>query len=135
MTLTGVEPVKDPLVTIQARPHGGGGAVVELNGVLSHRDPGPLLRPFFEALHAAMVKQERSSLTIDLRALRFMNSASFKHFVTWIKTNDALPPAQRYGIKFILSNKHHWQEVSSHALQCFSMEAITVEKEGDEAAR
>ena len=35
---------------------------------------------------------------------------------------------QRYGVHFVLNPAHHWQEVSIHALSCFSAEAMTVEK-------
>jgi hypothetical protein len=70
--------------------------------------------------------QGRTSVTVDFCGLRFMNSASFKYFVSWIKTNDA--DKRRYTIRFLLNPAHHWQEVSIHALSCFSMDTITIEK-------
>lgn len=124
----GVAPVKDPTIEIVARGDGSDGAVLELAGVLSHRDPSALLAPFFQALHQQMVAQQRRKIRVDLRKLRFMNSASFKHFVGWIKANGGLPDGQRYAVHFVLNPAHHWQEVSIHALSCFSAEAMTVEK-------
>ena len=135
MSLEGVPPIKVEGLTIQARPHGATAAVLELAGTLALRDPTPLLAPFFERLHAVMIATERRQLTVDMRELRFMNSSSFKSFVRWIKINDALPADRRYAIHFLLSATHHWQEVSIHAMRCFSMEAISVEKARPEAGR
>jgi hypothetical protein len=128
MSLPGISPVKDATVTIDVRANGAAGAVVTFAGVLSHRDPTPLLKPFFERLHAVAVEQQRREVAVDLRELRFMNSASFKSFIAWVKANDALPAGQRYKIRFVLNPAHHWQEVSMHALSCFSIDAITVEQ-------
>jgi hypothetical protein len=122
-----VNPIKDPNVRVEVRSEGAT-VVTEFSGVLSHRDPSALLAPFFKELHQAMVDRGARQVKVDVRELRFMNSASFKHFVTWIRANGALPPEQRYRIHFVLNPAHHWQEVSIHALSCFSMDEITVEK-------
>ncbi len=125
--LPGVPAVRDETVTIQAFTDHPTSARLELHGVLAHRDPGPILEDFFRKVHHVMIEQKRNLLHIDMRDLRFMNSSSFKHFVTLVKDNDGLPPEQRYAIKFFLNPEHHWQKVSMHALRCFSMDAITID--------
>jgi hypothetical protein len=128
MSLLGVNPVKDHSVAIAARADGAAGALVEMSGALRHREPGPLLAPFFEQLHQALVADGRRALTVDIRDLRFMNSASFKHFVAWLKTNSAQPPDRRYKIHFRVNPVHHWQQVSIDALSYFSVDGITIER-------
>ena len=128
MSLPDIAPIKDESVAIQTRGQGVATAVVELTGVLNHRDPAALLAPFFDQLHRAMVGQGRTLVRMDLRGLRFMNSVSFKYFITWIRANGAMPAHQRYRIHFLVNPKHHWQRVSIHALSCFSLDAITVEE-------
>jgi hypothetical protein len=135
MNLSGVSPVKDQHVTITARSIGDSAVLAEFSGVLSHRDPAPLLAPFFTTLHKVLIEEGGTEVRVDIRALRFMNSASFKHFVTWIRANGSLPVGQRYRIHFVLNPQHHWQEVSIHALSCFSMDEITVEKVAPAANR
>jgi hypothetical protein len=124
-----VAAIHDATVTVEAHADGPDRAVLVFGGTLGHRDPGPLLRPLFTDVHRTLVETRRREVRIDLRALRFMNSASFKYFVTWIKANGALPPGDRYRIHFLLNPRHHWQAVSIHALRCFSADEITVEQE------
>src|SRR4051794_8182602 len=106
-----VTPIKDANVRVGVHGDGPDTVVTEFSGVLSHRDPTSLLQPFFKELHQAMVDGGARRVVVDVRELRFMNSASFKHFVTWIRANGALPPVKRYGIHFVLNPAHHWQEV------------------------
>ncbi len=128
MDASAIETIKDQNVRIEAKSGGTHLLVLEFAGVLSHRDPGLLLQPFFNEVHKRMTSDGGREVRVDIRDLRFMNSASFKHFVTWIRQNGSLPPAQRYKIHFLLNPQHHWQEVSIHALSCFSMDEITVDK-------
>jgi hypothetical protein len=115
--------INDPTVTIETRAQGRT-AFVRFAGTLAHRDPAPLLRPFFESLHGKMAQAAHGEARVDLRELKFMNSSSFKHFISWVKQNGSLPPEQRYKIVFVLNKAHHWQQVSIHALSCFSHDAI-----------
>ena len=41
-----------------------------------------------------------------------------------IETNGSYDE-ERYKIHFLINPEHHWQQVSIHALSCFSMDAIT----------
>ena len=124
--------VNDSTVCIMVRPQGPTGVVMEFSGVLGQREPGKLLTGLFDDLHKMMVEQRRSTVAVDFRALRFMNSSCFKHFAKWIKTNNTYP--EPHAIHFVLNRDFHWQEVSIHALRCFSHKEITIEKVAGDAA-
>lgn len=124
--------ITDPTVRIVIRPQGPAGVLMEFAGVLGQRDPGRLLTGLFDDLHKLMVTQGRSTVAVDFRSLRFMNSSSFKYFAKWIKTNNTY--AEPHAIHFVLNRDFHWQEVSIHALRCFSQKEITIEKVAGDAA-
>lgn len=123
---TALMEVNDSTVRITVRSQGPNGVHVEFSGVLGQRDPGKLLTNFFDDLHKLMTEQDRSMVSVDFRALRFMNSSCFKYFAKWIKTNNSYPDPHE--IHFVLNREFHWQEVSIHALRCFSQKEITIEK-------
>ncbi|HWE27481.1 MAG TPA: hypothetical protein VHB97_05730 [Polyangia bacterium] len=124
--------VNEPTVRITVRSHGSTGVHAEFTGVLGQRDPGKLLTHFFDELHKLMVAQHRSTVSVDFRGLRFMNSSCFKYFAKWIKMNNGYP--QPHEIHFVLNREFHWQEVSIHALRCFSQKEITIEKVAGQGA-
>ena len=123
---TALMEVNDTTIRIVARSQGPSGVHLEFSGVLGQRDPGRLLTQVFDDLHKLMVEQRRSTVSVDFRALRFMNSSCFKYFAKWIKTNNTYPDP--HSIHFVLNREFHWQEVSIHALRCFSQKEITIEK-------
>jgi hypothetical protein len=118
--------VNDPTVRITVHPKGSDGVQMEFSGVLGQRDPGRLLTQLFDDLHKLMIAQRRSTVSVDFRGLRFMNSSCFKYFAKWIKTNNTYEDP--HTIHFVLNRDFHWQEVSIHALRCFSQKEITIEK-------
>ena len=124
--------VNDPTVRITVRPQGSAGVLVEFSGVLGQRDPGRLLTGLFDDLRKLMADQRRTSVSVDFRGLRFMNSSCFKYFATWIKNNNT--HTTPYAIHFVLNKSFHWQEVSIHALRCFSASEITIEKVAGDGA-
>ncbi len=124
--------VTDSTVRITVRPQGSSGVLVEFSGVLGQRDPGRLLTGLFDELRKLMAEQRRTSVSVDFRGLRFMNSSCFKYFATWIKANNTYE--QPHAIHFVLNKAFHWQEVSIHALRCFSANEITIEKVAGDGA-
>ncbi len=124
--------VNDSTVRITVRAQGSAAVTMEFAGVLGQRDPGKLLTAVFDDLHKLMVEQRRSTVAVDFRGLRFMNSSCFKYFAKWIKTNNTYP--EPHTIHFVLNRDFHWQEVSIHALRCFSQKEITIEKVAGDAA-
>jgi hypothetical protein len=123
-----IEGFRDGSLRIEVSTEGPDDLVATFEGALGHFEPEKILAPFFHRLHAAMLAGQRRRVVIDVRGLRFMGSASFKHFVTWLKANQAEPAERRYAIHFRLGRAHHWQEVSIHALSHFSS-ALTWESE------
>ena len=124
--------LNDSTIRITVRPQGSSGVLVEFSGVLGQRDPGRLLTGFFEDLRKLMNEQRRTSVSVDFRELRFMNSSCFKYFATWIKSNNT--DTKPHAIHFVLNKSFHWQEVSIHALRCFSSSEITIEKVAGDGA-
>lgn len=77
-------------------------------------------------VHAEAVRLQVTEVVVDLRELEFMNSSSFKSFVSWI--SDIQELTQQYKVKFRSNPKMHWQKRSLHSLRCFAVELITVEE-------
>lgn len=122
-----IEGYKDSSVRIEVRAEGAEWTVA-FEGALAPLDPENGLAPFFARLHRGVVDGHGTRVVIDIRALRFMGSASFKHFVTWLKVNEAEPAERRYRIHVRMGRGHHWQQVSIHALTHFST-VLTSESE------
>jgi hypothetical protein len=84
------------------------------------------LDTYLKSVHAAAAPS-KLPVTVDLRALEFMNSSSFKAFVTWIRSLQDLPQEAQYRVKLISDSKKHWQERSLAALACFAVDLIQIE--------
>jgi len=78
-------------------------------------------------LHGESQRAKVGEVTVDLRALEFMNSSCFKSFITWIVAVRRLPEAQHYRIRFVSNAALHWQKRSLHAISYFGGELVTVE--------
>ena len=76
--------------------------------------------------HDAAERIGASTIVVDVRALEFMNSTSFKSFLKWIaRIVDADEPAP-YRIRFLANDEFRWQRRSLEALRCFAVELIEV---------
>lgn len=84
------------------------------------------LDAYLKSVHA-VAAPAKLPVTVDLRALEFMNSSSFKAFVTWIRILQDLPQEAQYRVKLISDSKKHWQERSLAALACFAVDLIQIE--------
>jgi hypothetical protein len=78
-------------------------------------------------LHGESQRAKVDAVTVDLRALEFMNSSCFKSFITWIVAVRRLPEEQHYRIRFVSNAALHWQKRSLHAISYFGGELVTVE--------
>jgi anti-anti-sigma factor len=103
-------------------------------GVLTTRFRGtadveakPALDNYVEALHHEAKRLEASKVVIDFRELEFMNSSSFKVFVTWLAQVQELPAENQYRIHFVSNPSMHWQRRSLAALSCFAVNLVTIE--------
>lgn len=82
------------------------------------------LQEFLVALDSEALRVRVEEVTMDIRALDFMSSGCFKHFVTWLAT--AKQESRPYRIAFVSNPTLHWQKLSLRALSCFAPELVTV---------
>jgi len=86
----------------------------------------PHLASVLKRVHSEAEHQHIRKVNIDVRALRFMTSNCFKHFVAWVRAIGDLPKAERYPIHFTSNPAVRWQRSSLHALQCFGVDLVSV---------
>ena len=89
--------------------------VLEMRGEADLAASNPL-RELLEQVHAFALESARDEIVIDLTELEFMNSSSFKAFVTWIVDLVELPEAQRYKLRFRSNPMLQWQRRSMKAI-------------------
>ena len=87
----------------------------------------PALDHYVEALHDEARRVAAAKVVIDFRELEFMNSSSFKVFVTWLAKVQELPADNQYRIHFLSNPSMHWQRRSLAALSCFAVNLVTIE--------
>jgi anti-anti-sigma factor len=87
----------------------------------------PALDIYVQALHEEARRLVASKVVVDFRELEFMNSSSFKVFVTWLAQVQELPADQQYRIHFVSNPSMHWQRRSLAALSCFAVNLVTIE--------
>ena len=87
----------------------------------------PELDQYVEALHREATRIGVAKLTLDFRELEFMNSSSFKVFVTLLSQVQELPTDKQYRIHFLSNPNMHWQRRSLAALSCFAVDLVAIE--------
>ncbi len=101
-------------------------AKLELRGT-ADIEAKPALDNYIEALHDEVHRLGLSKVEVDIRELEFMNSSSFKVFVTWLSKVRESPADQQYRIHFLSNPNLHWQRRSLAALSCFAVDLVTIE--------
>lgn len=119
-----IEPVKDVDFTaeVTAEP---GGMTVRLVGTADLNVRAQLDR-FLSAVHEEAQRARSEEVTVDLRALEFMNSSCLKSFVRWISAVQERA-AHAYRITFLSSPTMYWQRRSLHALACLAPDLVSVQ--------
>lgn len=112
--LTGTATLTDRTVTMALR----GTADVESKAPLDD---------FVAALHGEAQRLGITKVIVDFRELEFMNSSSFKAFVTWLSNIQDLPAENQYRIHFVSNPTIHWQKRSLAALSCFATDLVTID--------
>ena len=87
----------------------------------------PKLDEYVAALHQEASRLAVSKVVVDIRELEFMNSSSFKVFVTWLSQVQEQPADKQYRIHFLSNPSMHWQRRSLAALSCFATDLVTIE--------
>ena len=87
----------------------------------------PDLQEYVTKLHAESERVGAQKVIVDFRELEFMNSSSFKVFVTWLSKVQESPADKHYRIHFLSNPNMHWQRRSLAALSCFAVDLVTIE--------
>ncbi len=69
-----------------------------------------------------------TTVEVDIRPLEYMNSSSFKSFLTWIVKVRELPEERRHRILFLSNPAYHWQKRSLHSLVSMGGDLVDVEE-------
>lgn len=104
------------------------GIRLKFNGDIDMQDPGPLLNPFFDKVHNALVENEVKEVEADFRELQFLNSSGIKTLIKWIMKIPQLPDEKKYKVKIIYSGKITWQGTSLKTLIYLAPGYATAEK-------
>lgn len=87
----------------------------------------PALQVFLKALHTEIQRVKAMDVVVDFRELEFMNSSSFKLFVSWLGKVRELPPDEQYKFRFQSNPNMLWQRRSLAALSCFAVNLVSIE--------
>jgi len=77
-------------------------------------------------LHTKLVESHARTITVDIRALEFMNAACFNVFVNWLGVITELPSDQRYRLDFDANPAILWQKRSLKTLACFATDLVGI---------
>src|SRR5438128_9709292 len=99
-----------------AASHEGESITVHLKGNADYAAIDELEK-LLPRIHAEAKRLGVRDVTVDIRALEFMNSSCFKCFVSWITEIQDLPEAAQYQVKFVSNPQLHWQKRSLHSLR------------------
>jgi hypothetical protein len=87
----------------------------------------PYLDEAAKKLHEEALRLGAKKVVLDFRELEFMNSSSFKVFVSWLALVQELPADQQYRIHLRSNPSMHWQRRSLAALSCFAVDLVAIE--------
>lgn len=88
----------------------------------------PTLEAILKDAHARALAAKAASVVLDLRTVSFMNSSCFTKLIGWVTRVRELPSEGQYKIRIRSNQELLWQRRSLHALQCFAVDLITIEK-------
>ena len=77
-------------------------------------------------LHHKLLELHAKSITVDIRALEFMNASCFNVFVNWIGVITDLPLDERYRLDFEANPAIPWQRRSLKTLACFATDLVGI---------
>jgi hypothetical protein len=120
MKILNVKPVKVEDVEIRVV-----NTTVLIIGRLTHSEPDMFLWPFIQSMHKAILKNQIKNISIDLRQLSFINSASLAEFVRWINLLETVGDEERYTIQFICNANQRWQEASISSLVYLNPQCVS----------
>jgi hypothetical protein len=87
----------------------------------------PVLEAYLKELHEAALAGRIRMVIFDLAELDFMNSSSFKCFVSWVSVVVKLEPPERYEVRFLSNPELQWQRRSLEALARFAPDVVSID--------
>jgi hypothetical protein len=90
----------------------GDGSIITFSGSIDMEDPSIILDPFFEQIHKGAVEAKIPQVTLDVKALEFLNSSGIKAFAKWIMKLQTVPEGDRYKILILQNKDISWQTTS-----------------------
>jgi hypothetical protein len=106
---------------------------LRLSGQLAMHDPGSVIGAFFKQSHHAAVDAKVREISVDIRALRFVNSSAIRVFVDWFSRIEALPPESRYQVVFIADTSMSWQRSTLHVLSSMFQGMVRIDDRAQSA--
>lgn len=122
MKLETLKPPAVPGVELSLGP----GSRLVLSGTISTREPDKHLGIFFRAVHEAALADAVSEMTVDVRALSFVNSSGIRLFIDWASRATGAA-GRRYRLRFVRNPGVTWQRVSFTAIKSIAGEEIVIE--------
>ena len=123
-----IEAIKDGIDQLMAASDPDAYYQEQINVSYQRTDGGSGLEGYIEKLHQEACRLKMQKVVVDLRNLEFMNSSSFKVFITWLGHVKELPADAQYRIHVLSNpNTHQWQRRSLAALSCFAVDLVTIE--------
>ena len=118
--LSELAPLADKAFTVRVTA----GATLVFEGVMAPRDPEAMVFPHFERVHGRVAGC--GALTLDVRALKQVNSATLGLFIRWLGWIRAEPESRRYRLEFIADPAVLWQRANLKPLEMIAPETLRV---------
>lgn len=106
---------------------------LRLSGQLSMHDPSSVIGGFFTHTHDAALEAKVREVSVDIRALHFVNSSAIRVFVDWLTRIEALPLETRYQVVFIADTSMSWQRSTLHVLSSMFQGMVRVDDRAESA--
>jgi len=103
------------------------GMTIYFSGSINHPRPGEFLKPFIQEVHSEIIKKNIKEIKVDIKDLKFLNSAGIRELVDWIMQLNELPEEKKYKILFICSSEQKWQESSILTLMYLNSKYLSKE--------
>ncbi len=82
---------------------------------------------FCDGVHQAMLRY-KTTATVDLSDVEFMNSSCLKCFATLVDRVQSAPPVDQFMIRFLTNPKKHWQSRSMTAIAAIGADVVKLEQ-------
>jgi len=88
------------------------GNMVKFSGCIDLQDPEPIISPFFDKIHKQIVDQNIKEVSLDFKALTFLNSSGIKTITKWVMKIPNLTDDKKYKMRLLYSEEITWQRTS-----------------------